>query len=356
MHYASRQKISSGDSILVVGLGIAGSLLAWRLMDHGFHVRVCHQALPGQASRVAPGLINPLASRKLQMDDRFPELLALAGQYFDPLEKYLGINVFKKMPILRILRNEVQSKCVKDMLAVGEKDARFPYCGTFYPPGSFDFVKRDHWGILETVGGGWVDLPLLCESMESKLRAKGILIEENYTEALGSQADWVIDGRGWQAIHDPLWSYLPHNPAKGELLLIQPKSELPTDRILHAGTWLQPLDNQIWRAGSRYSWDDFNSIPSEAGCQALARQLREWLACDWEEVERQAGVRPIMDDYKPVIGCHPENPRRIIINGLGSKGAIQAPWLVDHLLAHLLEGQTLPRFVDVARFNNRQKP
>ena len=355
MQYASKQQISSGNNILIVGLGVAGGLLAWRLLSQGFHVRVCHHPLPGQASWVAPGLVNPLASRKLQMDDRFPEMLACVERYFGQIETDLGKRLFHRKPILRVLRNEIQSKCVSEMLAAGTNDARHSYCGTFHRPGSFDYVTRDHWGILETIGGGWVDLPLFCETMENELREKGVLIPETFAEAMASDADWVIDCRGWQAIHDPCWSYLPHNPAKGELLLIKPKAHLPTDRILHAGTWLQPIGDGVWRAGSRYSWDDFNSQPSETGCQALARQLREWLACDWEEVDRQAGVRPIMDDYKPVIGCHPDNPRRVIINGLGSKGAIQAPWLIDNLVAHLLEGKPLPPIVDVARFASRWK-
>jgi glycine/D-amino acid oxidase-like deaminating enzyme len=355
MQLASKHRISSGDNILIVGLGLAGSLLAWRLIAQGFPVKVCHQALPGQASRVAPGLINPLASRKLQMDDRFPEMLASASQLFDQMEEDLGTRFFQRMPILRILRNEVQAKSVSEMLAASTNDARHAYCGTFHPPGSFEFITRDHWGVLETIGGGWVDLPLLCKTMENELRGKGLLIEETYNESMASDADWVIDCRGWQAINDPRWSYLPHNPAKGELLLIEAQSALPRDRILHAGTWLQPLGDHIWRAGSRYSWDDFNSEPSEAGCRALARQLREWLACDWKEVGRQAGVRPIMDDYKPVIGSHPENPSHVIVNGLGSKGAIQAPWLVDNLLAHLLEGKTIPPLVDVARFASLKK-
>lgn len=355
MQFASMQRISSGDSVLIVGQGVAGALLAWRLLQHGHHVRVCHHPLPGEASRVAPGLINPLASRKLQMDDRFPKMLALADRHFGQIENDLGINIIQKMPVLRILRNELQAKCVRGMLSAGANDPRHAYCGTFHPPGGFEFIKRDHWGILETIGGGWVDLPLLCETMEQVLRKKKVLIEKKYEDSMALDADWVIDCRGWQAIHDPLWDYLPHNPAKGELLLIKPQAALPRDYILHAGTWLQPIGNNLWRAGSRYSWDDFNSRPSQAGCQALARQLREWLASDWEEIDRQAGVRPIMDDYKPVIGCHPLHPRRLIINGLGSKGAIQAPWLVETLVASLLEGRPLPPVVDVARFASRFK-
>lgn len=349
------QKILPDDRILVVGLGVAGALLSWRLLENGFQVRVCHHPMPGQASRVAPGLINPLASRKLQMDDRFPVMLTFVDQYFGRIEQQLGIQILHKLPILRILRNEVQANSVRDLLAAGNADARHPFCGTFYPPGSFDFIARDHWGVLETVGGGWVNLPLLCESMELALRQKGILIDDAFNERLASQADWVFDCRGWQAMMDPLWSYLPHNPAKGELLLVKPKSTLPADYILHGGTWLQPIGNGIWRAGSRYSWDDFNSLPSAAGCQALARQLREWLASDWEEIGREAGVRPVLDDYKPVIGRHPKHPRRIIINGLGSKGAIQAPWLVEQLLANVTDNKPLPGTVDVARFNNRYK-
>ena len=67
-------------------------------------------------------------------------------------------------------------------------------------------------------------------------------------------------------------------------------------------------------------------------------------------LEQQAAVRPTVQDRRPLVGQHPEDPSRFMFNGLGTKGASVAPlssrWLYD-----LLEsGLPVPAEVDIARF------
>jgi len=63
--------------VLIVGQGLAGSLLARRLSAHKSLVVVD----PGlsSASRVAAGLLTPLTGRRFTLTSEYPELLARAA-------------------------------------------------------------------------------------------------------------------------------------------------------------------------------------------------------------------------------------------------------------------------------------
>jgi glycine/D-amino acid oxidase-like deaminating enzyme len=48
------------------------------------------------------------------------------------------------------------------------------------------------------------------------------------------------------------------------------------------------------------------------------------------------------------LGRHPAHPGVAVFNGLGSKGALQAPLYARMLVEHLLDGAPLEESVDVA--------
>ena len=63
-----------------------------------------------------------------------------------------------------------------------------------------------------------------------------------------------------------------------------------------------------------------------------------------------AGVRPIVEDYRPVIGKHPEKANWYILNAMGSKGVLQAPTAVQLLVDHLTDSWRIPYNWNVDRF------
>jgi glycine/D-amino acid oxidase-like deaminating enzyme len=60
----------------------------------------------------------------------------------------------------------------------------------------------------------------------------------------------------------------------------------------------------------------------------------------------------VAPDKHPAIGRHPENASLGIFNGLGSKGALLAPWLAGEWVAHLRTGRPIDPAVAVARFKS----
>ncbi len=76
---------------LLIGQGLAGTVLSYRLVNSGKRVHVIDQASNNHCSRVAAGLYNPLTGRKMvktwNADEIFPEI----EPFYAQLEKVLDI-------------------------------------------------------------------------------------------------------------------------------------------------------------------------------------------------------------------------------------------------------------------------
>jgi glycine/D-amino acid oxidase-like deaminating enzyme len=81
----------------------------------------------------------------------------------------------------------------------------------------------------------------------------------------------------------------------------------------------------------------------------LEERLRLFLQTPYEVVRRMGAVRPTVRDRRPFLGASPVQSNIFIFNGLGTKGALLAPYWAAHLAGHLLSGAPLDREVDVRR-------
>jgi glycine/D-amino acid oxidase-like deaminating enzyme len=69
-----------------------------------------------------------------------------------------------------------------------------------------------------------------------------------------------------------------------------------------------------------------------------------------EVIEHWCGVRPASRDRRPILGV--TAPGEAVLNGLGSRGVILAPWCARHLAEHLFDGEPLDPEVSVSRFTD----
>ena len=61
------------------------------------------------------------------------------------------------------------------------------------------------------------------------------------------------------------------------------------------------------------------------------------------------GIRPNSHDRLPYIGSFAEQSRIYMLNGLGGKGSILAPWCAKLLCDHIVDGCDIPKAVSLAR-------
>lgn len=336
------------ESIRIIGQGLAGSLLAFLLEQRGIPFTVQDLPLDGAATAVAPGILNPLAGRNFQPPEQLPELISASRETLHTIEAVLGLRIWTACPILRMFSDPVQVDRFRKGLTPEEHAA---YVDREYPPNAFPELN-DVFGSFLTKGGGWANLPLLLEGTRAWLRQSGRLEETEWTpEQPVAPGERLVFCEGWQISRNPAWSFIPHNPAKGEMLIVRFREPLPRDRIYNQSCWIQPIEEDLWRVGATYSWSAFGSQPSHEGARDLRERLTLLTPLPFEVLDQRAGVRPIVEDYRPVVGRHPEHRHWYVLNALGSKGVLQAPAAASALLDHLLDHSPLPPAWNVARFS-----
>jgi glycine/D-amino acid oxidase-like deaminating enzyme len=81
----------------------------------------------------------------------------------------------------------------------------------------------------------------------------------------------------------------------------------------------------------------------------LEGRLGEFLVLRWEVVEHAAAVRPVIRRSRLVMGTLPGSRHEWVMNGLGSKGVMTAPYFGRQLARSVLWGEALDAEVDLAR-------
>ena len=73
----------------------------------------------------------------------------------------------------------------------------------------------------------------------------------------------------------------------------------------------------------------------------------------FEVLSHQAAIRPTVGDRRPLVGAHPLHPHLWVLNGLGTRGVLNAPYCAQMLYQAVFEGKEIPPEMDVARFQKR---
>ena len=366
---------------LIVGQGIAGSLLAWKMLLQGAAVYVVNSADPHSASRVSAGLFSSMTGPGLAKPWLWDEAYPQALQCYRELSDFFHTKPFLSARRQRVLLDHRTRKA----FVKRQKDTSFDGLwehdtNTFdsslneqikAPFGSFSV---NHSYELDTVclldhiedhlthqgrllKGSWAhpqsdaDLRLLSDP-----RSDPLLFNKHLSDqlALASSLPWqVIFCEGYGAVSNPLFSWLPFRFTKGEAIIIEVTDGPDLQGvILKYGHWCIPLHQgeedrilrrQQYYVGATYE-NPANTIASPTGRDQLLSQFQEVLptAQKISLLEHRVGVRPTTIHHRPILGIHPCNPNFAIFNGLGSKGSLWAPYLTDLLVDHLNTGATLP--------------
>ncbi|MEI6794988.1 MAG: FAD-dependent oxidoreductase [Verrucomicrobiota bacterium] len=338
---------------LIVGQGLAGSLLAKELLRRGRTVHVVDDLWKSSSSQVAAGLMTPLTGRRFTLTKDYPELFVVAKA------RLTELGVFRPIQVYRMFVDDEQQ-------AKGLKRTECRSCQPFIErvtsaQGELDTGLTDAFGGA-LMNGAWVDLPKLMSDVRAELVAAGSLTEANFEPAdVTSSAEGVVwrtvqagaiiycDGYK-SALRGP-FKYLPWQPAKGEAITIH-TSVADKPFILNREGWALPLGQGVWRTGTNWQWDQLDEAPTELQKEKLIRRFRSYFG---QEVQVDvtahiAGVRPCTSDNHPFLGAHPTQPRTFLFNGLGPRGTVWAPLMADEMAAYLCEGRALRKECDLARF------
>lgn len=342
---------------LIIGQGLAGSLLAWELLQRGCRVVVVDNG-EENASQVAGGVINPVTGMRFVKTEGIDYLLPSAEVYYTALSNFFRQNFYNKKPLLKIFQSEKEALLIQKRLQDPQYRAFWQASKNNHNlkgyPAPLGFVLQKQTGFLAT--------QFLLARLKQFFIEKGCYINSivDYQAIhLSPVLQWqnlnpqrIIFCEGYRAINNPWFAYLPFQPVKGEILTLAQPTRLP-DTIVNNGYWLLPTSTEQFRLGATFDRENLDTQPTEAGKQVLLAALQSFAnnLTTATVLKHQAGVRPCTLDKQPFIGLHPRYPRLAIFNGFGAKGSLQIPWYSQRFADALLNSATIPSSID--RYNER---
>lgn len=332
---------------LIVGQGLAGSLLAYLLIQQGKNVKIIDTPDFPSSSRVAAGIYNPVTGRKLVKTWMADELFPLLEGFYTELEQALNAKFLHPVPIYRPFPNEEVQKYFKsDKVPKDFSD----FASIEFENIHYKELVQSNLGGVTTKHSGWLDLKVMLDAFRKYFQEKGIFIQEKFVAANALSASFTsIFCEGFQGMNNPFFKYLPFNPVKGEVLDVEIKG-IELSEIINQGAFVVPLSDDTFRLGATYSWHELDFQPTEQGKEDLLEKYHKLMKPDVSVITHQAGVRPATKDRRPLLGMHPEFQQIGIFNGLGSKGVSLAPYFAKQFVEFLVNGKELSLEVNINRF------
>lgn len=342
---------------IIVGQGLAGSLLAIELINRGASILIIDQHHQHSASKVAAGLLNPLTGKRLSLHPLTDQFLAAANQLYKSLEEKFSAFFLHNVPMLRLLKDQQQFETLQKKIS---DPALTDYLA------SANTEDKQKWqipfGAVKQLKTGYLDIPLLLASLKDYFTEKNALILDHfdYQDIQLTEKDlyWkdyrakcCIFCEGYQAINNPWFSFLPFQPAKGEILTLE-SDEIDTSYIINRGNWLIPIGNKQYRCGSTNEWTFLNDEPTSDGKQHIETQLNQLFKTkpQYTVTQHHAGIRPATRDKNPFIGRHPQRQTLAMFNGFGARGSLTIPYYAAMFAEHLQQEKPLTDNINIKRY------
>lgn len=344
---------------IIVGFGIAGALLSYRLREKlGKTVLAIDPCPEVISSRAAAGILNPVTGKRLVKSWRVEDMLPAARKIYREIEKNLGATFYYNKTIRRIYQSEEELKRWNKRI---DQPIYQSFLGKQFEANTMPEEIQDPLGSFEIRGVGNLNTDHFLDVMIDWATEQEILLKETFvheglsiTENGVKWKDWsanhVVFCEGYQVSGNPWFKWLPMSPAKGEILTLS-GIDLGTTDILSKQKWVLPIEDGKFISGSTWSWDHLNEEPTHQGKSGLLQGLSKMIRSpDSLTIHaHRAGVRPCTDDRHPYNGKHPEYPQLSVFNGFGSKGALMTPLLCNEFTDHLLNDVPLDPEADIKR-------
>ncbi len=308
------------EQITIVGQGLMGTCLAWRLHQRGLPFRLLDRDREQGSSRAAAGLITPITGKGLNPSWRQTEFLPQAIAFYEEIEAALGIKIWNPVAIARLFGAE------KERIKWEGKRCLESHRG-WATDGALDLpseIKAPLGGFLMR-GGGWVNLPEFLDHSRGFFDKLGYFQKVESFEGEQAEGSILINCRGAAELIE---EGRPHRCAKGEILTVKIPG-LGLKEIVNRSGWLVPLGDDAYRAGATYGWDELDENATQAGLDDVRGIIRTFTDLPFEMIDHVAGIRPIVRQSIPVVSREGSCWN---INGLGSKGSMYAPALASHIV------------------------
>lgn len=339
-----------------MGFGLAGMAITHKLLAAGKTVLVFDEDSEQGSSVVAGGLYNPVILKRFTLAWKATEQLHEALPFYREIE-----NKFKKNYIqpLGVCRKFASIEEQNMWFVAADKPSIQPYLNTTLVKNNNPYINAP-LGFGSLFNTGRLKTLELLSDYKEYLTEIGAFKKEafNYAKLKITsntvlydevKADSIVFSEGFGLKKNPFFKQLPLMGTKGELLTIK-APDLNLDFVLKSTVFLIPLGDGLYKVGATYNWDDKTTKPTIQAREFLENNLKKLITCNYQIVNQEAGIRPTVKDRRPLIGQHKKYKNMYVLNGLGTRGVMLAPYTASILFDCITAQKSIPKEVNITRF------
>ncbi len=309
-----------------------------------------------KSSIVAAGLYNPVILKRFTEVWKAKEQLDIALPVYKTLERDLNITIDNKLKLLRRFTSIEEQNL---WFNACDKINLEPFLSTQILKNTNPFIDAQY-GFGQVLQTGRLDTEVLIKAYKAFLTDKNwffntkfqynkLQIATNKLNYEDIEAQYIVFSEGFGVKQNPFFKHLPLNGTKGEVLTIK-APDLKLDFGIKSSVFLVPIGNDKYYVGATYNWKDKTHLTTEEGKNELVAKLRTFMTCDFNIINQRAGIRPTVKDRRPLVGRHADYKNLYILNGLGTRGVMIAPYVADKLYKYIENKQPLDPEINSNRF------
>lgn len=341
---------------IIIGQGIAGSVLALSLIENGKSVLVIDDPNLSNSSKASAGVWNPVVFKRLTKSWLADELIDELEVFYKRWEEKLNCSFIINRHIIKSFVEEQELIFWKKKSIEGNNFLD----STIYQnyPVSNNYTEKNYSKVLRA---GNVNLPVFLKSVKEYLIKNNSYLNEKFNKQnlvlLNDGVSYnnytsknIILCEGHLITKCPFFNWVEMKPVKGETLTIHCNDLILKNDIFNKGVFIMPLGDNNFKIGATYNWNDINDEPTEEGKYFLSSRFSEAFNIPFTILNHQAGVRPSVIDRRPVIGAHPIHKNLFVFNGFGTKAVMLTPYFAKQLNNFIQNNSIINCEVDVNRF------
>jgi glycine oxidase len=296
--------------VVVVGGGIIGCSIAWRMAEEGLHVTVVEKHEPAsKATWAAAGMLLPLMEPNSPLQALTDTSYEIFPSFVDELKNITGIDA----------ELQLQSN----------------------GGGSVDNRKLGRAAYEAAVAAG-VEF-VTGVAARKVLRAHKHVQEVQLVDGITINADAVVIAAGaWSGELQGLPHRIPVVPVRGQMLALEHTAPLVSEIVHGDDCYLVPRSATRTLVGATVERVGFDESITDEGINGLLKCARRLVPAvdDAKVVEKWAGLRPGTPDDLPILGADAHVDGLYYATGHYRNGILLAPITAKLLTELILEGKS----------------
>lgn len=324
---------------LIIGQGMAGTLLSYELMRAGKSVLIIDKKDGHNTSLVASAVINPLVGKNWTLAKDADRIIPVALETYQQLNHLLQADLVQQKSLFVFHRDDASKQNFNKQMEAGN-----PYLKK--QTESKNLTWNASFGIGEVAPVYTIDAQRLLSKWALFLQSKNAIIEKHfrfedlqfagptihYKDIL---ADNLVFCEGAIGRQNPFFQSLTFTQNRGDALLLSIPNLSP-EHIYHKDFRLVPHRDNLFWCGSNYIWEYDSLEPNIEWRMQIEKALKNWLKLPFEIVDHWVAERPTTAGQQSLLLQHQQHKNLYYFNGLGTRGFSAGPGLAKEMAALML--------------------